>query len=127
MKSRLFLIKYAEKYSVTKAAIKYKSIHIFTAGNSTYSSSGFVKHLIRHFPTPVEYVQTDPGAEFYKRLTQPEQETLTMFQCTLKHNDIHHKRIKPFTPRLDGKVKRSHRKDNERFYATHKFYSFKVF
>ena len=28
------------------------------------------------------------------------------------------------TPRHNGKVERSHRKDNEYFYATHKFYSF---
>ena len=28
------------------------------------------------------------------------------------------------TPRHNGKVERSHRKENEYFYATHKFYSF---
>ena len=32
--------------------------------------------------------------------------------------------IRPYTPRHNGKVERSHRKDNERFYATHLFYSF---
>ncbi|MBQ8180422.1 MAG: integrase core domain-containing protein, partial [Ruminococcus sp.] len=31
------------------------------------------------------------------------------------------------TPRHNGKVERSHRKDNEYFYATHKFYSFDDF
>ena len=36
---------------------------------------------------------------------------------------IQHKLIKPFTPRHNGKVERSHRKDNEYFYATHKLYS----
>ena len=35
--------------------------------------------------------------------------------------------IRPFTPRHNGKVERSHRKDNEYFYATHKFYSFDDF
>ena len=32
--------------------------------------------------------------------------------------------IRPFTPRHNGKVERSHRKDNEYFYASHRFYSF---
>ena len=42
--------------------------------HSTYSSSVFVEHLIRHFPMPIECVQTDNGAEFTKRFTQPEKE-----------------------------------------------------
>ena len=95
--------------------------------HSTYSSSVFVEHLIRHFPMSIECVQTDNGAEFTKRFTQPGKETLTMFQRTLRNNDICHKLIQPFTPRHNGKVERSHRKDNERFYATHKFYSFEDF
>ena len=40
---------------------------------------------------------------------------------------IQHKLILPFTPRHNGKVERSHREDNERFYATHTFYSFEDF
>ena len=40
---------------------------------------------------------------------------------------IRHKLIRPYTPRHNGKVERSHRKDNEYFYATHKFYSFEDF
>ena len=95
--------------------------------HSTYSSSVFVEHLIRHFPMPIECVQTDNGAEFTKCFTQPGKETLTMFHRTLRNNDICHKLINPFTPRHNGKVERSHRKDNERFYATHKFYSFEDF
>lgn len=40
---------------------------------------------------------------------------------------IRHKKIRPFTPRHNGKVERSHRKDNEEFYACHKFFSFADF
>lgn len=40
---------------------------------------------------------------------------------------IEHKLIKPYTPRHNGKVERSHRKDNEYFYAVHTFYSFDDF
>ena len=42
----------------------------------------------------------------------------------LEELGIRHKLIKPFTPRHNGKVERSHRKDNENFYASHRFYSF---
>ena len=45
----------------------------------------------------------------------------------LKERKISHKLIRPFTPRHNGKVERSHRKDNEYFYATHSFYSFNDF
>lgn len=40
---------------------------------------------------------------------------------------IRHKLIRPYTPRHNGKVERSHRKDNEEFYASHKFFSFQDF
>ncbi len=36
---------------------------------------------------------------------------------------IRHKQIRPYTPRHNGKVERSHRKDNEMFYAKKTFYS----
>ena len=36
---------------------------------------------------------------------------------------IRHKLIKPKTPRHNGKVERSHRNDNERFYSYLTFYS----
>ena len=52
---------------------------------------------------------------------------LTLFEKTLAKLRIHHKKIKPFTPRHNGKVERSHRKDNEEFYAYHTFYSFDDF
>jgi len=50
--------------------------------------------------------------------------TPTMFENQLKKHGIEHKLIRPYTPRHNGKVERSHRKDNEYFYATHNFYSF---
>lgn len=40
---------------------------------------------------------------------------------------IRHKLIKPYAPRHNGKVGRSHREGNEYFYASHKFYSLEDF
>lgn len=76
---------------------------------------------------PIECVQTDNGMEFTKRFSTSGKETLTLFQRALKEHGIRHKLIRPFTPRHNGKVERSHRKDNERFYATHTFCSFQDF
>ena len=94
---------------------------------STYSSVIFLEHLIKAFPFPIECVQTDNGAEFTKRLLPAERRTATLFEARLEQCGIQHKLIRPYTPRHNGKVERSHRKDNEYFYATHSFYSFNDF
>ena len=41
----------------------------------------------------------------------------------LKEMGIKHHKIQPRTPQHNGKVERSHRNDNERFYSYLKFYS----
>ena len=68
-------------------------------------------------------IQTDNGAEFTKKFVSDDANP-HLFGEKLKEFGIRHKLIKPFTPRHNGKVERSHRKDNEYFYASHKFYSF---
>ena len=50
-----------------------------------------------------------------------------MFERKLAELGIRHKLIRVYTPRHNGKVERSHRKDNEYFYVSHKFYSFEDF
>lgn len=94
--------------------------------HSTYSSAMFVDHLVKAFPFPIECVQTDNGTEFTNRFTTHKDKP-TLFEAHLERHGIRHKLIRPYTPRHNGKVERSHRKDNERFYATHTFYSFKDF
>lgn len=93
---------------------------------STYSSAVFLEHLIKAFPYKIECVQTDNGLEFVNSFNSKRRKT-TLFQDHLESHGITHKLIRPFTPRHNGKVERSHRKDNERFYACHTFYSFEDF
>lgn len=96
--------------------------------HSSYSSMRFLEHLVRAFPFPIECVQTDNGQEFTKRFSSHGgSDKPTIFQVRLQELGIRHKLIRPYTPRHNGKVERSHRKDNERFYATHTFYSFEDF
>ena len=94
---------------------------------SSYSSAVFVEHLLKRFPFKIECIQTDNGQEFTKALGKAKNPKPTMFENELKRHGIYHKLIRPYTPRHNGKVERSHRKDNEYFYATHKFYSFDDF
>ena len=92
--------------------------------HSTYSSAVFLEHMLERFPFKVECVQTDNGSEFTKRLGKSNNPTPTLFESRLEQCGIRYKLIKPYTPRHNGKVERSHRKDNVYFYATHTFYSF---
>ena len=118
-----------EKYYQYTAIDEYSRFRYLEAfeEHSTYSSAVFLEHLIKAFPFPIECVQTDNGVEFTKRLLPAERRTPTLFEASLKQRGIEHHLIRPYTPRHNGKVERSHRKDNEYFYATHSFYSFDDF
>ena len=94
--------------------------------HSTYSSAVFLDHLVKAFPLPIECVQTDNGIGFTDCFTS-HRDKPTLFESRLMQYGIRHKPIRPFTPRHNGKVERSYRKDNECFYATHSFYSFEDF
>ena len=133
-------VKYVPSVCLSNPAIKGEKFFQYTAldeysrwryveafdEHSSYSSAMFLEHLIKAFPYPIECVQTDNGPEFTNRFTTYRDKP-TLFQVHLGRHGIRHKLIRPFTPRHNGKVERSHRKDNERFYATHHFYSFDDF
>lgn len=90
---------------------------------STYTSYKFLLEVIKRFPFKIYTVRTDNGLEFTKRLISKDPNDKTIFEHGLIKNGIQHDLIKPYTPKHNGKVERSHRKDNERFYSTHRFYS----
>ena len=90
---------------------------------STYNSYKFVKELIEYYPFKIYQIRTDNGPEFTKRLISKDSNNLTMMEHYLKKMAIAHDLIKPYTPKHNGKVERSHQKDNERFYSSRSFYS----
>ncbi|GAA6295357.1 hypothetical protein F220043C3_58560 [Enterocloster asparagiformis] len=110
------------QYTAIDEYSRWRFVEAFEEHN-TYSSARFLEHLVKAFPVPIECVQTDNGTEFTNRFTSHRNRP-TLFQARLAQHGITHKLIRPYTPRHNGKVERSHRKDNERFYATHLFYSF---
>jgi transposase InsO family protein len=65
----------------------------------------FTDEVLRRLPFRVQLIQTDNGSEFQSK-----------FRWHLEDLDVRHVFIRPRTPRLNGKVERSHRVDNEEFY-----------
>ena len=93
---------------------------------STYSSADFLKKLVKWYARRgirVECVQTDNGIEFTNRFFTSKQDRPTLFEATATQLGIRHKLIRPYTPRHNGKVERSHREDQKRFYSSHAFFS----
>lgn len=88
---------------------------------SSYSSVDFVKRAIIFFNYKPQIIQTDNGAEFTHIVKTDRVHPLDVLLNSL---NINHKLIKPRTPRHNGKVERSHRNDNQRFYNNLKFYSY---
>lgn len=114
------------QYTAIDEYSRFRYIDAFKE-HSSHSSEQFLNQLVKAFKFPILCVQTDNGQEFTKRLGTSQKPTETLFEKRLKELNIKHKLIKPYTPRHNGKVERSHRKDNEYFYASHKFYSFDDF
>jgi transposase len=69
----------------------------------------FVDYVLEKLPFAVEVIQTDNGAEF-----------ASQFHYHVLDAGIGHVYIRPATPRLNGKVERSHRIDQEEFYRMSK-------
>ena len=97
--------------------------------HSTHSSAIFLIHATEYFKKKygftIECVQTDNGFEFTNRFSKGNRESL--FEKALRYMGIRHKLIRPFTPRHNGKVERSHREDQKRLYDKKSFYSVEDF
>ncbi len=117
---------YYYQYTFLDEYSRFRYLEAFKE-HSTYSSSEFIRHCVKRFPYAIECVQTDNGPEFTNRLNSQSPDRKTLFEQTLDALCIRHQLIKPYTPRHNGKVERSHRKDNKYFYASHKFFSFADF
>ena len=81
----------------------------------------FVHRCFLFYEYKPKEIQTDNGVEF--TWNQEKIKKIHPLDKLCIVEDIYHHKIKPRTPRHNGKVERSHRSDNERFYNTLKFYS----
>jgi transposase InsO family protein len=83
---------------------RIRVLKVFDACNQR-TAIRFLDEVVRRLPFRVHVVQTDNGAEFQSQ-----------FHWHAEALDIRHVYIRPRTPRLNGKVERSHRVDDQEFY-----------
>jgi transposase InsO family protein len=83
---------------------RIRVLRLFDRLNQT-TAIRFLDDVLEKLPFKVEVIQTDHGAEFGSQ-----------FHYHVLDRGIGHVYIKPATPRLNGKVERSHRIDQEEFY-----------
>ena len=120
-------IEFVEKYNSTElyqyTAIDEYSRYRILCGyreHDTYSSSLFLCQVVSAFKAlgiEVKCVQTDNGMEFTKQFIAGKTNNHSMFEATAKRLKVKLKRIKPHTPKHNGKVERSHREDQKLFYS----------
>jgi len=83
---------------------RLRVLHIYDRLNQN-TAVQFLDYVLAKLPFRVERIQTDNGAEFQ-----------SAFHYHVLDRGIGHVYIRPATPRLNGKVERSHRIDAEEFY-----------
>jgi transposase InsO family protein len=108
------------QYTVIDEASRERFLYPYME-QSSYSTCDFLKRSIIYFGYKPEILQTDNGAEFTHLKKTDRTHSLDILCVELK---INHKRIRPRTPQHNGKVERSHRNDQERFYNHMKFYCY---
>ena len=108
------------QYTIIDEASRERFIYPYKE-QSSYSTVDFVKRAIAYFGYQPKIIQTDNGSEFThtKRTNK-----IHPLDALLNGLSITHQLIRPRTPRHNGKVERSHRNDQNRFYNYLKFYSY---
>ena len=108
------------QYTMIDEASRERFIYPYME-QSSYSTVDFVKRAILYFGYQPQMIQTDNGCEFTHVKKTKRIHPLDIF-C--EQHRIMHKLIRPRTPQHNGKVERSHRNDQERFYNHLKFYDY---
>jgi transposase InsO family protein len=92
------------QYTAIDDCTRLRVLKIYQRNNQK-TAIEFIDYVLSQLPFAVETIQTDNGAEFQ-----------SAFHWHVLDKGIQHRYIKPRTPRLNGKVERSHRIDAEEFY-----------
>ena len=118
-----------EKYYQYTAIDEFTRQRVLWASKeqSTYASAQFIDIVRKKLKYKIKCIQTDNGVEFTNKLLPQKNNRETLFEKKLKELGIEHKLIRPRTPRHNGKVERSHRKEQEIFYYKRVFVSFEDF
>lgn len=107
------------QYTMIDEASRERFIYPYRE-QSSYSTIDFVKRAITYYGYAPQIIQTDNGSEFTHF---SKTERIHPLDRLCSELGIEHKLIRPRTPWHNGKVERSHRNDQERFYNHLRFYS----
>lgn len=108
------------QYTIIDEASRERFIYPYKEQFS-YSTIDFVKRAIIYFGYQPKIIQTNNSSEFTHIKNTDKIHPLDVL---LNELNITHQLIRPRTPRHNGKVERSHRNDQNRFYNYLKFYSY---
>ena len=92
------------QYSAIDDATRIRVLKIY-ARHTQQNAIDFIDHVVREMPFRIRQIRTDNGHEFQ-----------ALFHWHILDGGMEHVYIKKGTPRLNGKVERSHRTDQEEFY-----------
>ena len=111
------------QYTIIDEASRKRFIRAYKE-QSQDSTVDFVLRAFKFFGYKPKIIQTDNGQEFRLLNEKTKDGRIHSFDKLCLYFHIEHKCIRPRTPRHNGKVERSHRNDNERFYRYLQYYSF---
>lgn len=92
------------QYTAIDDATRIRALKIYER-HTQENAIDFVNYVVEKFPFRIATIRTDNGHEFQVK-----------FHWHVEDLGMSHTYIKPRTPRLNGKVERSHRTDKEEFY-----------
>lgn len=118
------------QFTAIDCASRWRYLKIYD-DYSNFSSTKFLEELIRVASFRIRAIKTDNGSNFTNRYTgylkssDPMNPRLHDFDLLCQRYNIIHYLIDPGKPQQNGKVERSHREDQEKFYERNKFRNLK--
>jgi transposase InsO family protein len=91
--------------STRRSTTRRESDPYVSIAHTQKNAIDFLEHVVRRFPFRIRQIRTDNGHEFQAQ-----------FHWYVEDQGMQHVYIKPRSPRLKGKVERSHKTDASEFY-----------
>lgn len=114
------------QYTAIDCATRWRYLEVYDQQCNS-NSIAFLKKVMSRFPYTIQSIKTDNGAIFTsyycgrnKRSDMTLKRPHPLDDFCSKNNIVHYL-IDPGKPAQNGKVERSHREDQEKFYDQHKF------
>lgn len=92
------------QYTAIDDATRIRALEVYEK-HTQQNAIHFIDYVVEKFPFRIQTIRTDNGHEFKAK-----------FHWHVEDLGMRHAYIKPGTPRLNGKVERSHKTDQQEFY-----------